>query len=488
MTMAAQAQCASVPRTRVAGAVAAIVGAVALLVLPSGGGTMAQPAPSAPLLVPPGADLPLTEEEIAWARAAWAYFASVPAADPGPDADTAPAGEASVGAERPDPPLAPERAGLPVATAWSMGDQVAALVLAHRLGLIGAAEFDRRFSALLAVLTTMPLAFDGMPNLYYDVASGQPLGGDFQPGLAGWSAVDTGRLLLWLRVAQHVHPDYASFIRKAVERIGVCAIASPEGRLMAARIDASGIAYAPEGWRGYDAYAVQGYRAWGLNLALPPELPQSAEMEIEGLRFPVAEDVLNQPPLTVAPPAYLGFELGFEPIGGMDAPLLGGRAAPDLLTALDLVQARRAAREGTPTARAEFHRSEEPAFVIGSVLDDGHPWSVLSPRAGALPQLALISTRAVFTMDTFFEGAHLDQLTALIRHLHDPEAGWFEGRYEATGGWEMTRTSITNAFVLEALSYRRFGPLLPPDARPEALTGAAPDAAGGCRLPLASPP
>ena len=54
-------------------------------------------------------DTPLTEEELAWARAAWAYFTSTGDAPP---AEGAP----------PRPPLVPARAGAPIASAWSMGD------------------------------------------------------------------------------------------------------------------------------------------------------------------------------------------------------------------------------------------------------------------------------------------------------------------------------------------------------------------------------
>jgi len=48
-----------------------------------------------------------------------------------------------------------------------------------------------------------------------------------------------------------------------------------------------------------------------------------------------------------------------------------------------------------------------------------------------------------------------------VRTLRDAGTGWFEGRYEASGGYEWTRTASTNAMVLEALLYREVGTLFP---------------------------
>ncbi len=434
----------------------------------------------------------LDGEELEWGRAAWAYFQSFP---PAPSDSLQPDLFRDPSAESAPPPadratfLVPLRAGAPVATAWSLGDHAAALVLARRLGLIDAREFDRRFSGLVDFLNWMPLAMDGMPNRFYDATSGASLGGDLQPGIAGWSAVDTGRLLLWLRVAAEAHPDFAPFVRNAVARLSVCAVASPEGRLMAATASAEGTTYAPETSRGYDAVATQGYRAWGLDLPLPPA-PETSPFEVEAgeVRFPVAEDLGNQPPVMTTPPAYLGFELGFEPIGDGAEEVAGGRPAEALMAALAEAQAGRAAETGLPVARADSLRNGEPVAVYGTVLAGGVPWAVVLPDGTARPDLALISVRATFALRAFPNGTDTEPLLRLVRELHDPVRGWYEGRSETTGAWETTRTSVTNAFVLEALAYQAFGPLFPEEARPEELVSATPDASGACRLPLARAP
>ena len=420
-------------------------------------------------------DTPLTEEELAQAQAAWAYFTSTGDAPP---AEGAP----------PRPGLVPARAGAPIASAWSMGDQVAAIVLVHRLGIIDDREFDQRLTRLLTYLANMPLAFGELPNRFYSTDTGAMLGEDFAEGQAGWSAVDTGRLLIWLRIAAEQHPEYASFIRNAVGRFSVCGVVSDQARLQRTRPGENGTEYSAETSRGYDSYAVQGYRAWGLDAPIPETAPADAEIDIDGLRFPLDVDVTSQAPIMTTPPAYMGLEFGFLTLGPLSGEeVAGGLASGDLMTAVHNLQARRTTEAGLPTARADFRRSEEPFTLYGTILANGYPWSTVDPGGTLYPRLDLISTRAVFGLDAFFDGEAVDTLTALTADLHDPAAGWYEGRYEVTGAYEATRTSATNAFVLEAIGYRHLEALFPREAWPDAL-GPATSVGGRCQLPRAAPP
>jgi hypothetical protein len=452
-------------------------GCAALLLVPfSAVAQMGEP------LTPPTStmilDTPLTEEELAWARAAWTYFAGPPPT----------AGSEAPAQLAPGPGLVPFQAGSPFATPWSMGDQIAATVLAHRLGLIDDREFDQRFSRLLAYISSMPLAFGELPNRFYSTDTGAMLGEDLAEGQAGWSAVDTGRLLVWLRIAAEQHPEFASFIRNAVGRFSVCGVVSDQGRLQRTRPGENGTEYAAETSRGYDSYAVQGYRAWGLDTPIPESGPAVSEIDIDGVRFPVDEDVTAQAPIMTTPPAYLGLEFGFLTLGPVSGEeVAGGRASEDLMTAVHDLQARRTTEEGLPTARADFRRSEEPFTLYGTILANGYAWSTVDPGGTLYPRLDLISTRAVFALDAFFDGAVIDTLTALTAELHDPAAGWYEGRYEATGAYETTRTSATNAFVLEAIAYRHLEALFPRAAWPDEL-GPATSVGATCRLPMAAPP
>ncbi|MFD1912643.1 DUF3131 domain-containing protein [Halodurantibacterium flavum] len=457
----------------------------------------------------------LTPEEDRWLRAAWAYFNGAPApqapppqAPPPPQAQPAPPPVQ----QQPSPPqpvqqqwsgnpgggfvpspsdprlLVEVRAGTNVATPWSIADQLAALLIAHRMGLIDARTFDRRATRLVDFLNWMTLTPDRMPNRFYNVDSGTALGGDLQPGIAGWSAVETGRLLLWLRIAAEEHPKFAPFIRNAVARLSVCRIISDRSQLQIATAGPDGLQTAPETGRGYDAYGAQGYRAWGMEVPVPEvQDVYPYETEILGLRFPLTEDVDNQAPLMTTPPAYLGLELGFATLGDRVDEVAGGRAADDLMAALAEVQARAYAQTGRPMGRSDFRRGEDPTTIFATALAQGYPWSVIAPDGSLRPSLALVSTRAAFALNTFADDANAALLLSLVEELYDPGTGWYEGRYETTGAYEMTRTSATNAFVMATVAYRNLGPLFPDTARPTDLQPVTQGSDGRCILPLANP-
>ena len=469
--------------------------------LPVPGGALTPWAAHAGGLSPePGAEpVVLPEQDLAWARTAWAYFTGLPSPAPGqapapPDpAQSGPQGGAPSGQPAPPAPavpgtgLVPARAGSPVASMWSMGDQVAALLIARRFELIDAQEFDRRFTRILMFLSTMPLAFGELPNRFYSTDTGAMLGADLLDGTAGWSAVDTGRLLIWLRIAAEEHPAFASYIRNAVARWSVCGVLSESGRLQTTAPGENGPAFSVETARGYDAYAIQGYRAWGVEAPLPPLEPSPFEIEVGGTLLSLQEDVTNQAPVMTTPPAYLGLEFGFDPLGSAAEEVAGGRDAEELMQVVHDIQARRWEEEDIPGARADFRRSEEPFTIYGTILANGYPWSVIEPGGAVRTDLPLLTTRGAFALDAFFDGPYADTLMLLAGQLHDPALGWYEGRYEMTGAYETTRTSATNAFVLESIAYRLFGPLFADTARPETLIPIAPDASGACRLPLAAP-
>jgi hypothetical protein len=332
------------------------------------------------------------------------------------------------------------------------------------------------------------MAFGELPNRFYSTDTGAMLGEDLAEGQAGWSAVDAGRLLVWLKIAAVEHPEFASFIRNAVGRFSVCGVVSDDGRLQRSRPGENGTEYAAETPRGYDSYAVQGYRAWGLDVPIPETGPAASEIEIDGVRFPLNENVMEQAPVMTTPPAYMGLEFGFLTLGPLSGEeMAAGLPAGDLMTAVYDLQARRLTKDGLPTARADFRRSEEPFTLYGTVLANGYPWSTVDPNGTVYPGLDLISTRAVFALDAFFDGEVIDSLRAITAELYDPASGWYEGRYEATGAYETTRTSATNAFVLEAIAYRHLGALFPKAAWPEEL-GPATSVGATCRLPLAASP
>jgi hypothetical protein len=161
----------------------------------------------------------------------------------------------------------------------------------------------------------------------------------------------------------------------------------------------------------------------------------------------------------------LGIEFGWsKPKGGA---LAQERAQAERL---GTVQQRRSARTGIATARSDFRRTSEPYSLVDSVLAGGTPWNTLAPGGASRPDLALISTKAAFAMWALGSPGAGGSMES-VGTLRDAGIGWFEGRYEASGGYEWTRTASTNAIVLEALLYREVGTLFPSGAMQALLPG-----------------
>lgn len=382
--------------------------------------------------------------DLEWAKAAWQYFRT--------------ARNSATG-------LVEAIAGAGFAMTSTVGDQIAAAVCAYRLGAIDQREFDVTVSQLLQFLAGMPLSSGELPARFYDTSSGQLIDPPNEGRDPGWSAVDLGRLLVWLRVLGADFRQYAAFVAKIVGRWDLCVALDPSGRMLRKLPAEGGMVTGFDLGSGYEVYGAQGLRAWGQEVsALPPSTGEFS-LTVEGVEFAIGTDADPLPPLLTAPYALLGMEFGWnKPKGGA---LVQERGQAERLFT---VQQRRSARTGIATARSDFRRTSEPYAVVDSVLAGGTPWNTLAPGGGSRPDLALISTKAAFAMWALGSRGASEPIES-VNTLRDAGTGWFEGRYEASGGYEWTRTAATNAMVLEALLYREVETLFPTGAEQDLVPG-----------------
>ena len=152
----------------------------------------------------------LTEQEQRWAKVAWQYF---------------------VHNFQPQTGLVNAADRYETATMWHVADTLAALVAARELALVEAQEFNRRLSQLLHFLNTMPLFFGRLPNKVYNTSTGAMVNYANQPEEIGWSAVDIGRLLIWLEITAERYPELSEYIDKAVFRWNFCEVLDRCGTL-----------------------------------------------------------------------------------------------------------------------------------------------------------------------------------------------------------------------------------------------------------------
>ncbi len=380
---------------------------------------------------------PLTAEELAMARTAWAYFATHTRPETGwPD---------SVG-------------GFPSTTMWDLSSYLLALPAAHRLGLIDRGSFLARAGKALRSLADIPLFEGRLPNKSYDTITLGMTDYDGNPTAEGigWSALDIARLLIALATLERTAPELAPLTARIRRRFDLRAL-TEEGYLVGAIHDpASGATYhLQEGRTGYEEYAARGAALAGLDVMAALRVEDHGVLQrLYGI--PVLTDdrrgkagdaqstTLSEPYLLTA------FELGLDTVA---------RAAADRLYR---VQKARFERTGILTSLSEDHLDRAPFFLYGTVIGNGIPWAVLDEDGNDYPALRTFSAKAALGWSLLYEDAdpeHARRLRAALAPLATDQ-GWYAGIYERTGEPNRALTANTNGVILEALHYRAFGPLL----------------------------
>lgn len=390
----------------------------------------------------------LTEKEQNWAKIAWKYFENNSHVETG---------------------LANSIDGYPSATMSSVADYLAALVAARELGLIDKKHFDHRLSALLHFLNRMPLFMGRLPNKIYHTKTGKMLDYQGKSREVGWSAIDLGRLLIWLRIASQQYPEFHEYIDKAILRWNFCDVIDQEGSLYTGSIDGSEMTLIQEGRLGYEEYAAMGFRAWGFEPTKAESLDPIEVITLYGqdvfhdARDHRQDNVLS--PILTLPYSYMGLEFNWDRVD--DTSSLNSTHTNSLLYQaawqVYKVQELRYHHEKIYTARTEHILNTEPYFLYDSVFANGYAWNTISDTGKTFSRKSLVSVKAAFSMHILWNTDYTYKLMLVIEELYDAKRGWFEGRYEDSGGYEEAISSSTNATVLEALLYKQVGKLFRPN-------------------------
>jgi Protein of unknown function (DUF3131) len=140
----------------------------------------------------------LNPEDIQLARTAWTYFQK----------NRLPTGFVSSAAD------------FPATTMWDVGSQLAGMVAARELGLLSPTEFDTWTQQVLTSLNKLPLYRGELPNKAYNAKTLIPVnyGQLDKPQEIGFSALDLGRLVMWLDIVAKKYPQHAAASRSVTAR------------------------------------------------------------------------------------------------------------------------------------------------------------------------------------------------------------------------------------------------------------------------------
>ncbi|HVS60196.1 MAG TPA: DUF3131 domain-containing protein [Gemmatimonadaceae bacterium] len=335
-------------------------------------------------------------------------------------------------------------------TLWDIAGVIAANYTAHELGFINDATYDSHIQRILATLSTIDLFDRAAFNRIYDAKTGRMVDNASKISNlgAGWSSVDIGRLLIWLRILSVKQPKYAPLATQVVRRLNMSKLLN-DGYLQGVDVDPKTGKRQTfiENEIGYQQYALSGFAMWGaqVNSAGLDVRSNVAVANVLGVRLlvtsPGNDRVMSEPFI------MLGMETGFR------SPQLGRQAAQVLAA-----QTARYQRTGIVTAVTEDALPDPPYyFYYYSVYHRGKSFVVEGPGDNKyVERPRWVSSKAAFGWNAVLPNAYTQLVLRTVRPAGTPN-GWGSGVYEDTLQPTGVPSLNTAALIMESALYKTRG-------------------------------
>ena len=332
-------------------------------------------------------------------------------------------------------------------TLWDIAGVIAANHVARELNFINDVTFDAHIGRILSTLSSVDLFDRRAFNRIYDAKTGRMVDNASKISTvgAGYSSVDIGRLLIWLRIIATKYPKYAPFATQVVKRLDMSKLIN-DGYLQGVDVDAK------TGERktfteteiGYQQYALNGFAMWGAKVNRDGLDVRSDVNSVNVLGVKILTDSRGNDRVMSEPFIMLGLEPGYRSVEMQ-------RQAQQVLAA----QQARYQRTGLVTAASEdalpdppwyfyyysiYHRKK--TFVIEGVGDNAY---VEKPR--------WVSSKAAFGWNAVLPSAYTQLLLRTVQPARTP-TGWGSGVYEGTLKPTGVTSLNTAALIMESALYK----------------------------------
>jgi hypothetical protein len=378
----------------------------------------------------------LTEEEINFARIAWKYFENNWDAESG---------------------LINGIDKCPEFTFQDLTSYLMGMLSAYEIDIIDSLTVHHRITLLMNTLEKLELYEESLPNRQYHKITLQMLDSNGLPCKVGvgWDAIHIGRFFTFVNKVQVDYPHYFPMVRKVLRRWKMDEMVKNgvmEGMVYHSRKDSFKLTQA--GRLGFEEYAGKSLLKAGFDATEAFSYTDFLKyVDIYGHKIAVdARESRNKFSHNhiLSDPYFLdGMEYGWD---------VNSR---ELAWRVFQVQKERYKRTDILTATgADFADDSEKSFVYNSIYSDFNIWVCYDEKGNKKQNLKMISTKTAFAYYVLYEDAYTDKLFESVKDLHDPERGWYAGRYEKSGKPNKSISAITNGIVLEAMNYRMNGTLI----------------------------
>jgi Protein of unknown function (DUF3131) len=336
-------------------------------------------------------------------------------------------------------------------TLWDQSAALAGVISAREMGLISPAEFSARMSKMLATLAKLPLYKGELPNKVYNAKTLIPVsyGQLTQRTEIGWSAIDVGRLALWLKIVVYKYPQFKPQVEAVWKSWNVDRL-TKDGQMYGTQQKGNKESYNQEGRLGYESYAAYGLKLWGLNVSQALDVEnRSAFIKLYGQSIPFdIRDAANSKAnnYVLSEPYILdGIETGFRSLP---------KAYADQILAAQ--EARYNATQQL-TAITEDNLDRAPYFVYNTLYVNGKAWSTISDDGKDYSHLRFVSSKAAIGWDALYGKPYTHKLFNFVSKNLEAKGGWYSGFYETLQQPNAVLTANSNGIILESLLYKKVG-------------------------------
>ncbi|XPV77587.1 MAG: DUF3131 domain-containing protein [Desulfovibrio sp.] len=353
----------------------------------------------------------------------------------------------------PETGLVDSVSGFHFTTLWDTASYLLGLISAERLDIISEEEFHSRMEKALKSLNKLPLYNGELPNKSYNTQTLKMTdyqNRDSDKGI-GWSAIDIGRLFVPLNILIFDYPQYTDIIREMLEKWDYTRLFS-NGVLYGTTVTPAGEELNQEGRLGYEEYVCKSFALMGFDVSKAYSyLDYTGFVDVSGVEVPVDVRLpakFGAHTYTLSEPYIIdGLEFGWD------------YYSRELAWRVYEAQEARYLETGLVTAVTETALDEDPYFVYNTVFGDSTPWACVTSEGMRSDTWRTFSTKAAFGWATLFKNTYGDLLKEKARSLQYA-GGYKAGIYEVDGRVNNVQTCNTNGIILEAMHYRKFGPLM----------------------------
>ena len=356
----------------------------------------------------------------------------------------------------------------PYMTVWDMASTLASIHSARLLNLATQEQYRRAMDRSLSTIERMPLYDNAAFNKLYASNTGAMVDRANQRSEKGygWSVLDHGRLLAWLKIIAENDPAFAARAQAIVAKLDMGRLVR-DGYLQGEDLNPS--TGAPrryqEGRVGYEQYAAEAFALWGVRAERALDFAANGTPVLVNGQTVLA-DKRRDDLLTSEPFVMMGLEMGWT-----------GPTWSSLSLAVLAAQEARFKETGIITMVSEDAVPDPPAYFYYYLLyHNGKPFVVTSPTGEIAPTYPRwISVKAAFGYHALAPSDYTWKALQAVKYGATTDRGWTAGVYEGTTKSTRLFNVNTAAIVLESAAYFERGcPLVRPTCPPR--PGMTPDA------------